>query len=99
MARSDPPINIRMPSELKEKIVKAAKDNGRSMNAEIVYQLDQLYGGVGHVAPKSDANNLDSAVYLTQSDNVALSEEEAERMRKIVHEAVDEYIKNHLLKK
>jgi len=41
MARTDPQFNVRMPADLKEKIEEAAKENGRSMNAEIVYRLQQ----------------------------------------------------------
>lgn len=42
-------MKLRLPEELKEKIGQAAKDSGRSMNAEIVYRLsdsfaqDQMY--------------------------------------------------------
>ena len=56
MARTDPQFNVRMPADLKEKIEEAAKENGRSMNAEIVYRLhrsieeDQVEsGGIGHM--------------------------------------------------
>ena len=41
MARTDPQFNVRMPADLKEKIEEAAKKNGRSMNAEIVYRLQR----------------------------------------------------------
>ena len=41
MARTDPQFNVRMPADLKEKIEEAAKENGRSMNAEIVYRLQK----------------------------------------------------------
>ena len=56
MARTDPQFNVRMPADLKEKIEESAKENGRSMNAEIVYRLhrsieeDQVEsGGIGHM--------------------------------------------------
>lgn len=39
MSREDPQLRIRLPAELKEKVAKQAKDNGRSMNAEIVQIL------------------------------------------------------------
>ena len=35
------PLGVRIPDELKEKIQAQAKSNGRSMNAEIVYILEQ----------------------------------------------------------
>ncbi|MGM7903143.1 Arc family DNA-binding protein [Yersinia enterocolitica] len=40
MSREDPQLRIRLPIELKEKIEVAAKENSRSMNAEIVQRLD-----------------------------------------------------------
>lgn len=39
MSREDPQFRIRLPAELKEKIEGVAKDNGRSLNAEIVHRL------------------------------------------------------------
>ena len=56
MARTDPQFNVRMPADLKEKIEEAAKENGRSMNAEIVYRLQKSIeedqaetGGIQHM--------------------------------------------------
>lgn len=43
MSREDPQLRIRLPVDLKEKIESTAKDNGRSMNAEIVQRLDQSF--------------------------------------------------------
>lgn len=40
MSREDPQLRIRLPIELKEKIEVAAKENTRSMNAEIVQRLE-----------------------------------------------------------
>ncbi|HHS9775517.1 TPA: Arc family DNA-binding protein [Raoultella ornithinolytica] len=34
------PLGVRIPDELKEKIQAQAKENGRSMNAEILYMLE-----------------------------------------------------------
>lgn len=42
MARSDPVFNLRMPPEMKEKIAERAKNNGRSLNAEIVQMLFEV---------------------------------------------------------
>ncbi|WP_331708671.1 Arc family DNA-binding protein [Pandoraea sputorum] len=39
MARSDPQVNIRMPSDLKARLEDAADASGRSLNAEIVDRL------------------------------------------------------------
>ena len=43
MARNDPQMNLRVPMELKEKIEKAALDNGRTITAEAVYRLEQSF--------------------------------------------------------
>jgi hypothetical protein len=42
MTRTDPQIMIRVPAPLKERIRQAAEANRRSMNGEIVYQLEQV---------------------------------------------------------
>lgn len=45
MARSDPQFNVRMPDKIKKALAERAKDNGRSMNSEIVQILeDALFG-------------------------------------------------------
>ena len=44
MARNDPQMNLRVPMELKEKIEKAALDNGRTITAEAVYRLEKSFG-------------------------------------------------------
>lgn len=43
MARNDPQMNLRVPMELKEKIEKAALDNGRTITAEAVYRLENSF--------------------------------------------------------
>ncbi len=43
MSREDPQLRIRLPIELKEKIELSAKENNRSMNAEIVQRLERSY--------------------------------------------------------
>lgn len=39
MAREDPQLKLRLPEELKVKLADAARENGRSVNAEIVARL------------------------------------------------------------
>lgn len=41
MARSDPQLNIRMPSALKDRLEEAAKESGRSVTQELIYRLEQ----------------------------------------------------------
>ncbi|MGQ3674254.1 Arc family DNA-binding protein [Xanthobacter sp. TB0139] len=41
MAREDPQVNIRMPALLKARLEARARENNRSLTAEIVHLLDQ----------------------------------------------------------
>jgi hypothetical protein len=43
MARTDPQINVRLPSKLKERLVAAAQANTRTLNAEIVNRLEASF--------------------------------------------------------
>ncbi|MDC8802434.1 Arc family DNA-binding protein [Halomonas pacifica] len=43
MTRADPQFKLRMPLELKEQIDKAAEENHRSINAEIVARLQSTF--------------------------------------------------------
>ncbi|OUY06987.1 Arc family DNA-binding protein [Acinetobacter populi] len=43
MARNDPQFNLRVPVELKQKVEEAAKESGRSINAEAVYRLEESF--------------------------------------------------------
>lgn len=38
------PFGLRIYTDLKEQIAISARKNGRSMNAEIIYQLERVYG-------------------------------------------------------
>ncbi|RLM26490.1 hypothetical protein BIY29_05365 [Brenneria alni] len=40
MARTDPQFNVRMPAELKEKLVRMAESRNRSINAEIISAIE-----------------------------------------------------------
>jgi hypothetical protein len=39
MSRADPQMSVRLPEDLKPRLVEAAKRNGRTINAEIVSRL------------------------------------------------------------
>lgn len=45
MSRDIVPLGLRMPPDLKEQIESASKQNGRSMNAEIVARLQASFSG------------------------------------------------------
>lgn len=44
MTRDDPPVRIRLGQELKDLVQEAAKNNRRSMNAEINARLEESFG-------------------------------------------------------
>lgn len=43
MARTDPQVNFRIPSELKDKLDEAAKENGRTLTAELILRLEMTF--------------------------------------------------------
>ncbi len=42
MAKQPPPFPLRMPQEIRQWLDKEAKENGRSLNNEIVHRLKEL---------------------------------------------------------
>lgn len=55
------PFGLRMPEELKEKVAERAKNNGRSMNAEIVQILQDTVDG--RINPLADDDEIEK-VYV-----------------------------------
>ena len=47
MARTDPQVNIRIPTALKERLEVVAGESGRSLTAEIVHRLEQSFEAAG----------------------------------------------------
>jgi Arc-like DNA binding dprotein len=45
MSRTDPQMSIRLPGDLKPRLVEAAQANGRTINAEIVNRLERSFVG------------------------------------------------------
>ena len=43
MARNDPQVNFRIPSELKAKLDQAAQENGRTLTAELILRLEMTF--------------------------------------------------------
>ncbi len=43
MSRTDPQMSIRLPGDLKPRLVRAAQANGRTINAEIVSRLQRSF--------------------------------------------------------
>lgn len=49
MSREDPQMKIRLPADLKDHIEAAAKESGRSMNAEIVARLQDSFTPISNI--------------------------------------------------
>ncbi|MCU4623470.1 Arc family DNA-binding protein [Acinetobacter radioresistens] len=49
MARTDPQVNFRIPAELKDKLDQAAKDNGRTLTAELILRLEMTFEQDDHL--------------------------------------------------
>lgn len=43
MARTDPQVNFRIPADLKDKLDNAAKENGRTLTAELILRLETTF--------------------------------------------------------
>jgi hypothetical protein len=54
MSREDPQVNIRLPAELKDALAKEARENNRSVTAEIVYRLAESFKDVGALTQQID---------------------------------------------
>lgn len=64
MARDDPQFNLRMSQALKDKIAARAKENGRSLNAEIVQILEDAVDGEGRVVHDNDLHTLREVIKI-----------------------------------
>lgn len=63
MSRTDPQFNLRIPEALRDKVMAAAKDNGRSATAEILARLDLSFIGDSsneELLPASKASEMSS---------------------------------------
>ncbi|EKC2491441.1 Arc family DNA-binding protein [Salmonella enterica] len=66
MGREDPQMKIRLPAELKAQLEVAAKENKRSMNAEVVHRLKESFSTLIHITYK-DSDGALSDNYLWKS--------------------------------
>lgn len=46
MSRDDPQLKLRLPQHLKDMVEQAAKNHSRSINAELVYRIEQSFTGI-----------------------------------------------------
>lgn len=74
MSRSIAPFGVRMPPELKAQIEQSAKDNGRSINAEVVHRLEESIAS-------EETLELDNAPASKEQNSLA--EEALERIKHI----------------
>ncbi|MBW9430495.1 Arc family DNA-binding protein [Atlantibacter hermannii] len=92
MARNDPVFNLRMPSELKDLVSERAKENGRSINAELVFLINramQLDSDIDALVAKYSSNDkLDeekaTELEILQEKMLAIQKEQNELLMKKV---------------
>lgn len=58
---------LRLPDGMRARVATSAKANRRSMNSELVYQLQRLYG-----ATEATGEGLDAQIPAASSDTTAL---------------------------
>lgn len=54
MAREDLHFRLRIPADLKDKIEEVARENGRSMTAEMIVRLEQSFGQTDRINEMDD---------------------------------------------
>lgn len=98
MARTDQQFPLRLPPELKEKLENAAKESGRSKNAEAVYRLEQSFEQPPSAelspAQLEQITKAAGASYMAviAKHLESLSEEEGNKvLRNIVKEAAEDF--------
>ncbi|WP_456282740.1 Arc family DNA-binding protein [Cupriavidus sp. JZ107] len=58
MARTDPQVNLRMPADLKERLEVTARENNRSLTAEIVARLEGSFDPSSEGAPAKEVTAI-----------------------------------------
>jgi len=79
MARDEPQMNLRIPSDLKDKIEEAATANKRSVTAEVVARLEDSFV---HLRPSMKVFTIDENSAQQIADKVVHSLDERDRRRK-----------------
>lgn len=74
MARTDPQVNFRIPVELKDKLDSAAKENGRTLTAELILRLEMTFEQDDQVSELMERiNKLEDDIHGLNEDNRELS--------------------------
>lgn len=80
-------LKVRVTPEFREKIIESAKENSRSMNAEIVHRLEQSFvpatNNIRDIIKDMPLHDFVQLVFeKTNSGAVSLTIEEVERIKK-----------------
>lgn len=74
MARTDPQVNFRIPAQLKDKLDNAAKENGRTITAELILRLEMTFEQDDQVSELMERiNKLEDDIHGLNEDNRELS--------------------------
>lgn len=94
---ADVQFNLRIPEELKDKVKDAAKESGRSINAEAQYRLEQSFNPVPSELSREQLEQITKAAGASYMAVIAkhlnmLDEESGNKMlRQIVKEAAEDF--------
>lgn len=86
MARTDPQFNLRIPEALRDQVMAAAKENGRSSTAEILARLELSF--LGSSSPDDDLMPADKARELSGIARLSIPATVKGRILKAVNQAV-----------
>lgn len=96
--QTDPQYKVRMPPELKEKIVKSAKEHNRSINADIVARLQESFDRptISANAPVEVLENYFVAIKQEREYSKKILETAQELFTKLTafHNSIEESKKN-----
>jgi hypothetical protein len=81
MTREDPQMKLRLPLELKEALTLAARENNRSINAEMVKRLEE---SIGPAALQGRATEIDDRTLDLFAEKVSKVLDEREKKWKTV---------------
>lgn len=85
MAREDPQLKLRLTEEMKDRVTETARENGRSVNAEIVARIEAAEG----VRRLLDDFELLKAQYVAQQEREKVLKEQVTHMHRITTGAQD----------
>ncbi len=77
MARTDPQVNFRIPAELKDKLDNAAKENGRTLTAELILRLEMTF------EQDDTIHDLSARIERLENEVASLEEDQRENNRRL----------------